>query len=140
LASSATPSTFQNAVAASTRRASSALTASKPIVVVFTLSGSPPSPATTERSTATSDGSPLTPARLPSRSRGRLIAGWASTDASGRCTTAITPTMSRFCSRARARSWMSRIAMSTRPPWSRRSASVDAPGAFTSRLTPSASS
>ena len=41
---SATPSTFQNAVAASTRLASSALTASKPIVVAFTLSGSPPSP------------------------------------------------------------------------------------------------
>src|SRR4029453_14795153 len=67
---SATPSTFQNAVAASTRWASSALTASNPIVVDFTLSGSPPSPCTIERSTATSDGRPLTPARLPSGPRG----------------------------------------------------------------------
>ena len=82
-ASSARPSAFQKAVAASTRRASSALTAWKPIVVVRTLSGSPPSPATTERSTASSDGSPLTPARLPSSSFGDRICGWASTAASG---------------------------------------------------------
>ena len=43
---SATPSTFQNAVAPATRLASSALTASKPIVVCLTLSGSPPAPCT----------------------------------------------------------------------------------------------
>ena len=70
------------------------MTASKPIVTVVHLAGSPPSPATTERSTASSDGSPLTPARWPSRSRGRRIDGCASTAASGRWTNAITPTMS----------------------------------------------
>ena len=43
------PPTFQNAVAPATRPASSALTAWKPIVIGRTLSGSPPSPATTER-------------------------------------------------------------------------------------------
>ena len=68
---SATPSTFQNAVAPATRPASSALTAWKPIVVVRTLPGSPPSPATTERSTASSDGRPLTPARSALEVRGR---------------------------------------------------------------------
>jgi hypothetical protein len=41
------------------------LTAWKPIVTCFTRAGSPPAPRTTERSTATSDGSPLTPARWP---------------------------------------------------------------------------
>ena len=58
-------------------------------------SGSPPSPRTTERSTATSLGSPVTPTRPPSRSAGRRIPGWASTAASGRCTSAMTPTRSR---------------------------------------------
>ena len=134
----ATPSTFQNAVAPATRPASSALTASKPIVVSRTRSGSPPAPSTTERRTAASDGSPVTPARLPSRSFGVRMAGWASTAASGRWTSAITPTRSRPFSRAIPRSWMSRIAMSARPPWSSFSASVEALGLRISSLTPSA--
>ena len=83
-------------------RASSAVTASKPIVTLRTLAGSPPSPRTIELRTASSEGRPVTPARLPSRSRGRVICGWARTAASGRCTSAITPTMSRPFSRARA--------------------------------------
>ena len=95
--------------------ASSARTASKPIVVARTRSGSPPAPATTERSTASSDGRPVTPARRPSRSAGVRIPGCASTAASGRWTSAITPTRSRPCWRARPRSWMSRMARSARP-------------------------
>src|SRR3954451_6139855 len=51
LACSATPSTFQNAVAPATRRASSALTAPKPIVVSRTRRGSPPAPWATGRRT-----------------------------------------------------------------------------------------
>src|SRR5436309_194244 len=85
-ACSATPSTFQKAVAASTRRARSAGTASKPIVTFRTRRGSPRAPRTIDPSTASSLGSPVTPTRLPSRSRGGRMPGCASTAASGRRT------------------------------------------------------
>ena len=58
----------------------------------------------------------MTPARLPSRSRGRADLRLGETAASGRCTIAMTPTRSRPFSRASARSWMSRIANCARPP------------------------
>ena len=64
------------------------LAAVNPIVVRLTLEKSPPSCSTTARSTASSDGSPVTPTRLPSRSRGRSMPGCAMTAASGRCTIA----------------------------------------------------
>ncbi len=68
------------------------------------------------------------------------IAGWASTAASGRCTTAITPTTSLPRSRAMPRSWMSTIAISAPPLSSSFSASVDAVGLRIVSSTPSASS
>ena len=89
-----TPSSFQNAVAAATRSARSAGTALNPIVIVLTLAGLPPAPATIERSTAMSLGTPVTPTVLPSSSRGSRIAGAAMTAASGRSTIAMIPTMS----------------------------------------------
>jgi hypothetical protein len=140
LACSATPSAFQNAVAPSTRRASSAATAWKPIVTLCTLAGSPPSPRTIELRTASSDGRPVTPTFRPSRSRGRATPGWAMTAASGTWTSAITPTMSRPFSRASARSWMSRIANWVRPESSSLTLSVEDEGAATLSVTPSASS
>jgi hypothetical protein len=136
----ARPSTFQNAVAPETLRASIAATALKPIVVVRTWSGSPPSPWTIERSTASSEGRPVTPTRRPSRSRGRAMPGWARTAASGSWAIDITPTMSLPFSRASARSWMSRTAKSVRPAVSSLAASLEDDGCCTSSVTPSASS
>jgi hypothetical protein len=62
------------------------------------------------------------------------------TAASGRWTTAITPTTSRPFSRAMARSWMSRIANWARPESSSLTLSVEDDGAWTRSVTPSASS
>ena len=80
------------------------------------------------------DAAPLEVAR-PRRRRRRRAPRRA---AAGRC--AMTPTMSRPCSRASARSWMSSTANSARPPSSRRTASVDAVGACTRRSMPSSRS
>ena len=121
--------------------ASSALTAWKPIVVVRTCSGSPPSPATTERSTASSDGSPLTPARSPSSVGGRA-------DRRLREHRRERPLHERHhaddvaCppgARARGRGCRGSPCPRGRPA-SSRSASVDAPGLRISSSTPSASS
>ena len=118
---------------------SSACTALKPIVTCRTRSGSPPSPATIERRTASSRaGRSRRPAALEVARA--ADSGWASTAASGRWTSAMTPTTSRPRSRASARSWMSRIAeLSARPaeqqPARRRST---APAPATRRRTPSA--
>ena len=127
---SATPSAFQKPVAASTLPAASEATALKPIVTRWTRAGSPPSALTSESTTASSEGRPVTPTVWPSRSRGRLhrASPRAITEASGRWTIGITPTMSRPCSRAMPRSWMSRIAKSVRPAASSFGASVDSPG------------
>src|SRR5215203_7004275 len=61
-------------------------TAVNPIVNRSTLPGSPPSASTSESTTASSEGRPVTPTRLPSRSRGRRTGPTplASTAASGR--------------------------------------------------------
>ena len=67
---SATPSAFQKPVAASTLPAASEETALKPIVTPSTLLGSPPSALTSESTTASSEGRPVTPTVWPSRSRG----------------------------------------------------------------------
>ena len=67
---SATPSAFQKPVAASTLPAASEATALKPIVTRSTLAGSPPSALTSESTTASSEGRPVTPTLRPSRSRG----------------------------------------------------------------------
>src|SRR4051794_41861724 len=80
---SATPSTFQNAVAASTDPPSSAGTARKPIVVVRTADGSPPSPATSERRTASSLGTPVTPTLRRAGGRGGGVGGWGVNEARG---------------------------------------------------------
>ncbi len=102
----------------------------KPIVTSSTLAGSPPSALTSESTTASSEGRPVTPTVCPSRSRGLRTepSARAITAASGRCTIGITPTRSRPRSRAIPRSWMSRIAKSARPAASSFGASVDSPG------------
>ncbi len=126
---SATPSAFQNDTTASTRPETRLGTAEKPIVTLSTRSKSPPSSSTTARSTASSDGSPVTPTRRPSRSRGRRTSSArAITAASGRWTSAPTPTTSLPASRASPRSWMSTTDMSTRPAASSFSESVLAAG------------
>ena len=69
----------------------------KPIVTRSTRAGSPPSALTSESTTASSEGRPVTPTVWPSRSRGRRTgpSPRAITAASGRCTIGITPTRSR---------------------------------------------
>jgi hypothetical protein len=128
---------FQNAVAAATRPASRLETALNPIVTVRTRAGSPPTPRTVERSTASSLGTPVTPTRRPSRARGDRTPRAAMTDASGRWMSAATPTTSAPCSRASARSWMSSTARSARPAASNLSASAESAGVRTSSRTPS---
>ena len=68
---SATPSAFQKPVAASTLPAAREEIALKPIVTRSTAAGSPPSALTSESTTASSEGRPVTPTVWPSRSRGR---------------------------------------------------------------------
>lgn len=137
---SATPSTFQKAVAPATLPPSSAGTALKPIVTRSTLPKSPPAPITIDLSTASSLGRPVTPTLRPSSSRGVLTSGAASTAASGRCTIDITATRSRPLAPASARSWMSITENCVRPDSSSFTASVELPGTRTVRWTPSASS
>ena len=127
-------------MAPATRPASSALTAWKPIVTGRTASGSPPSPATIERSTASSDGSPVTPTRRPSRSRGdrmlrlrehrreRLLHERHHADEVG-ALLAREPEVVDVEDREVGAAGLSCF-----------SASVEAPGAWTSSSTPSASS
>ena len=96
------------------------------VMVMGPLTGAGFNPA---RSTASSEGRPVTPTRLPSRSRGRRTSPRrAITAASGRCTSAPTPTTSLPAWRASPRSWMSTTDMSTRPAASSFSESVLAPG------------
>ena len=138
VAASATPSAFQNAVAASTFPAASADTAWKPIVTRWTEAGSAPPPWSTESSTASSEGRPVTPTVPPSRSRGVRTScrSRRSPRRAGAARSAPRPTTSRPRSRAIARSWMSRIANCARPASSSFGASVDAEGSRTSRSTP----
>jgi hypothetical protein len=132
-----TPSSFQKAVAAATRPVSRSATALKPIVIVLTLAGLAPLPRTTESSTATSDGSPLTPTVWPCSCAGSWNFGAAITAANGRSTIGRIPAIDCPRSRAIARSWMSRIAKSARPVSNSRIASVDADGTITCRSIPS---
>ena len=87
----ATASAFQKPVAASTLPAASEETALKPIVTRRTWAGSPPSARSSESTTASSEGSPVTPTVRPSRSRGRRTGPLrgAISAASGRWTIAI---------------------------------------------------
>src|SRR5689334_24772265 len=89
----ACPSSFQKAVAPSTRFASRSVTALKPIVIVLTLVGSPPDPATTDRRTAVSLGTPVIPTVLPWSACGDEMPGAAITADSGRWTIGRIPTM-----------------------------------------------
>ena len=70
---SSTPSAFQNAVAASTFPAARSATALNPIVTRCTAEGSTPPERSTVSSTASSEGTPVTPIVLPARSAGARI-------------------------------------------------------------------